>query len=130
MRVNQLANRLGVTADTVRFYTRQGFLEPKKNENNGYKEYSSRDEQYLRFILSARHLGFSVEDIARILELENSQDVLTMIDERLNDNEEIYREAIQLRERLRLLIQEWRQNNAGINPSAMLSVLIGLAPSK
>ena len=67
MRVNQLASVIGVTADTVRYYTRIGFLKPTKNPCNGYKEYSPKDRRLLRFILSARQLGFSVNDIGDIL---------------------------------------------------------------
>lgn len=37
MKVIDLAKRLGVTADTVRYYTRIGFLSPHKNPTNGYK---------------------------------------------------------------------------------------------
>jgi DNA-binding transcriptional MerR regulator len=67
MRVNELAKKLGVSADTIRYYTRAGFVAPRKDQTNGYKSYRERDEQRLRFILSARQLGFSVADVAQIL---------------------------------------------------------------
>jgi len=67
MIVSELAQFLGITADTVRFYTREGFLAPARNKVNGYKEYSNQDKSRLRFILSARNLGFTVEDIRQIL---------------------------------------------------------------
>ena len=65
MRVNQLDREIGVNGDTVRFYTRIGFLNPVKDPVNGYKEYSPKDRRFLRFILSARQLGFSVNDIGQ-----------------------------------------------------------------
>jgi DNA-binding transcriptional MerR regulator len=68
MRVNQLANETGVSVDTVRYYTRIGFLKPTKNPSNGYKEYCAKEKRRMRFILSARQLGFSVSDIAEILD--------------------------------------------------------------
>ena len=67
MRVIQLAKELGVSADTVRYYTRIGFLAPQKHQVNGYKEYNQENLQRLRFILSARQLEFSVNDISQII---------------------------------------------------------------
>jgi len=57
MRVNELAKKLGISADSIRYYTRAGFVVPGKDQTNGYKIYRERDEQRLRFILSARRLG-------------------------------------------------------------------------
>lgn len=67
MKVIEVARLLGVTADTVRFYTRIKILNPTKSKANGYREYSDKDVNRLRFVLSARQLGFSVEDIQEIL---------------------------------------------------------------
>ena len=62
MKVSEIARYLGVTADTVRFYTRINVLNPQKSQVNGYREYSEADVHRLRFVLSARQLGFSVDD--------------------------------------------------------------------
>ncbi|WP_434952687.1 MerR family transcriptional regulator [Shewanella sp. HL-SH4] len=63
MKVNQLANELSITADTVRFYTRIGLLNPNKSPVNGYKIYNGEDKSRMQFILSARKLDFSVDEI-------------------------------------------------------------------
>lgn len=68
MQASHLAKRVGVTAETVRFYTRQGLLSPQRNPANGYHDYSRRDEQQLNFILKARTLGFSLKEIMQILQ--------------------------------------------------------------
>ena len=67
MTVSELARRAGVTADTVRHYTRSGLLVPVRDENNGYNCYSSGDLARLLFIRKARLLGFSVGDVRDIL---------------------------------------------------------------
>ena len=59
MYVKQLAKLMGVTADTVRHYTRIGLLHPIRSEENGYQEYTKQDQQRLKFIISSRQLGFS-----------------------------------------------------------------------
>lgn len=67
MTVSELARRAGVTADTVRHYTRSGLLAPIRNESNGYNCFSSGDLARLLFIRKARLLGFSLGDIRDIL---------------------------------------------------------------
>lgn len=71
MRVNELAKKVGVTPDTVRYYTRIGLLTPTKNIENGYKNYTSTDQKRLGFILKARHLGFAVSEIEEIINLSD-----------------------------------------------------------
>ena len=67
MTVSELARRAGVTADTVRHYTRSGLLVPIRDESNGYNCYSSGDLARLLFIRKARRLGFSLGDVRDIL---------------------------------------------------------------
>ena len=66
MKVSELAKSLETTPDTVRYYTRLGILKPNKSAN-GYNYYPPQQISRLKFILSARHLGFSVDDIKQIL---------------------------------------------------------------
>jgi len=112
MLVNQLAKSLGVTPDTVRFYTRIDILKPVKNRRNGYREYGEKDLRRLRFVLSARHLGFSVEDIRKILDEADKEKspcpmVRFLIEQRLRETEQRFRETQQLRDRMRQALAEW-----------------------
>jgi DNA-binding transcriptional MerR regulator len=68
MTVSELAKRAGVTADTIRHYVRTGLLTPQRDPNNGYKRFSERDLQHLLFIVEAKSLGFSLQDIELIFE--------------------------------------------------------------
>jgi len=67
MTVSELARRAGVTADTVRHYTRSGLLAPTRDKSNGYNCYSDSDLARLLFIRKARLLGFSLGDVSDIL---------------------------------------------------------------
>ncbi|WP_148253237.1 MerR family transcriptional regulator [Aidingimonas lacisalsi] len=67
MKVSDLARATGVTAETVRHYTREGLLSPRRDPGNGYQLYDQDDLQRLRFIQRARTLGFSVKEVADIL---------------------------------------------------------------
>lgn len=114
MRVAELAKQLGVTADTVRFYTRNGFLTPHKDANNGYREYRQADRRRLRFILSARQLGFSVEDIGQLLKEADGDKTpcplaRELIEQRLDEMERRYEDAALLIRRMRAAVEEWRR---------------------
>lgn len=114
MRVNQVASEIGVTGDTVRYYTRMGFLKPAKNPCNGYKEYSPKDRRLLRFILSARQLGFSVNDIGQILHtaeqgISPCPLARRLIQQRLEDNEKSFHHSAQLRQRMLNAVETWSQ---------------------
>lgn len=40
MRIGQLAEAMGLDTQTIRFYERQGLLEPPCRQNNGYRIYT------------------------------------------------------------------------------------------
>ena len=68
MKVSEIARQAGVTAETVRHYTREGLLTPERHPENGYQLFDQRDLERLRFIQRARTLGFGVAEIRDILE--------------------------------------------------------------
>lgn len=129
MRVNQLAQAVAVTPDTVRFYTRVGYLAPIKNPSNGYKEYDDNNVRRLRFILSARQLGFSVEDIGKILN-ESDQGmspcptVRQLIELRLQDHEQRFNDMLKLRQRMLAAVEQWSDKDNKLPTGKMICHLI------
>jgi DNA-binding transcriptional MerR regulator len=112
MRVNKLAKFLGVTPDTVRFYTRIKVLQPVKSKVNGYYEYSKKDVSRLEFVLSARYMGFTVNDIQEILaQADNKKSpcptVRRLIDERLDETKQKFLNMVRLRNRMELAVKDW-----------------------
>jgi DNA-binding transcriptional MerR regulator len=67
MKVGELARSAGVTAETVRYYTRVGLLAPQTDASNGYRRFGAADLGRLRFVLRAKRLGFQLDEIAEIL---------------------------------------------------------------
>lgn len=63
-----LAKESDVPLYTVRHYTRIGLLRPSRHPRNGYKVYQHSDATKLRFIKSAKALGFTLTEIAHILD--------------------------------------------------------------
>ncbi len=66
MRIGELAKRVGVSADTVRFYERSGLLPPPPRRDNDYREYGEADAEHLRLLIDLRRLDLPLEDAARI----------------------------------------------------------------
>jgi DNA-binding transcriptional MerR regulator len=66
MRIGQLAQRVGVTTDTVRFYERSGWLPSPARQSNDYRAYSDTDVEHLRLLIDLRRLEIPLNDAARI----------------------------------------------------------------
>ncbi len=66
MRIGQLARTLGVSADTLRFYERSGFLSRPIREENGYRDYGPVEIERIRLLLDLRRLDLPLEDAARL----------------------------------------------------------------
>jgi MerR family copper efflux transcriptional regulator len=66
MRIGELAEQVGVSRDTIRFYERSGWLPRPVRSENAYREYSAADAEHLRLIIDLRRLEIPLEDAARI----------------------------------------------------------------
>jgi len=69
MRIGEAAKRSGMAAKTIRFYEAAGLIKPASRLDSGYRDFSPDDVRRLRFIHRARHLGFSLEEVGRLLSL-------------------------------------------------------------
>lgn len=67
--IGEAAVRAGVSAKTIRFYEEAGIIKPAARGSNRYRGYSEADVQTLSFVRRARALGFSLRDVASLLEL-------------------------------------------------------------
>ncbi|PHR59190.1 MAG: MerR family transcriptional regulator [Robiginitomaculum sp.] len=67
--IGEIARATGTSVQTIRYYEKRGLLcEPIRNEG-GHRRYASADLQRLAFVRHARSLGFSLPQIADLLEL-------------------------------------------------------------
>ena len=70
--VGQLAARVGVTADTIRYYERSGLL-PEPNRTDGdHRRYGPADLDRMLFIRGAQRLGLRLAEIKVLLEVRDT----------------------------------------------------------
>ena len=66
MRIGEVAQLVGVSADSVRFYERSGWLPRAARRDNTYREYSPADVEHLRLLIELRRLDVPLADASRI----------------------------------------------------------------
>ena len=66
----ELAKRAGVGIQTIRFYERKGLIAVPPRTQSGYRRYPPDAVDRIRFIRRAQKLGFSLKDVAELLELK------------------------------------------------------------
>ena len=66
LRIGELARRVGVSTDAVRFYEREGLLPRPARRDNGYRVYSEADAEHLRLLVDLRSLEIPLERAAEI----------------------------------------------------------------
>ncbi len=67
MKINEVEALVNITKKNIRFYEDQGLLSPKRNSENGYRDYSEQDIKILQQIKLLRKLGVSIEEIRQML---------------------------------------------------------------
>jgi MerR family mercuric resistance operon transcriptional regulator len=70
----ELAERTGCNLETVRYYEKVGLLPEPPRTTTGYRRYDSTHERRLRFVLRARELGFSLDEIRELLRLVDERE--------------------------------------------------------
>lgn len=113
MMVNQLAERTATPPHVVRYYSRIGLLRPERDPDNGYKRFDTSDVARLRFIRRAKSLGFTLGEIAEILDHATAGEspcprVREIITARIEENRRQLEEMAALQSRMEAALERWR----------------------
>jgi DNA-binding transcriptional MerR regulator len=106
--IGKFAAGAGVGVETVRFYQRRGLLAEPERRGHGFREYSGDDQERLAFILRARQLGFTVQEIADLLGPQDGRSagsIIAAAQAKLQVVGQEVRELTLLQCRLRRLVQ-------------------------
>jgi DNA-binding transcriptional MerR regulator len=125
-----VARHTGVSTDTLRHYERKGLLRPPARTATGYRRYTADTIQRVQLIQRALVIGFSLDDLARVLRdrergLAPCKSVRDLVTERLADLDDRLRELSELRAELGELVKEWdaRIARVGGKPAHLLETL-------
>ena len=70
MKIGKLSKISGVSIDTVRYYEKRGLILSPARSQAGYRIYNPQDISRLNFIVQAKSLGFTLEEIKQLLDLQ------------------------------------------------------------
>ena len=68
MKIGQAAQLTGLTISNIRFYERKGLLEPERNDQSKYRNYSEQNIRRLKQIILYRKMNMPIEKIALMLD--------------------------------------------------------------
>jgi DNA-binding transcriptional MerR regulator len=114
--IGRLAKLSGVRPDTIRFYERSGLLPKPSRTASGYRVYDDAALSQVRFIRKAQSLGFSLDEIKRIMSLrgrgkEACRCVVSIAEATLSETETKLKEMQRFREALARHLSRWKRNS-------------------
>ncbi len=105
MFIRDLSKLTGVSTKTIRYYESVNLMPQPQRGANNYRQYSSDDVERLRFIVSARSLGFSIKDVSEFLLVRDEgiapcNEVLDKLTQKLDEVDQRIADMLVLRETL------------------------------
>ncbi len=127
MNISQAAKLTGLSAKQIRDYEKLGLLKANSRTLSGYRYYEENDLARLRFIRHSRDVGFSLQQIAQLLQLQdnphrNSREVKQLTAKHI----ETLNAQIQALQKMVAKLQRWHDNCQG-NDCPECSILAGLS---
>lgn len=111
MNIGQAARQSGLSAKMIRYYESIGLLKAAHRTESGYRLFSADDLHTLAFIKRSRDLGFSLEEVGKLLTLwqdrqRASADVKALARQHVEALNQKIREFEQLRDTLQDLVED------------------------
>lgn len=115
MKIGELAEQAGMTVPAVRFYEQAGLLPKPARTGSGYRVYGTSDLRRLQLIRHAKSLGFSLEEIERILRLREQGtcpcgEVISMLHRHLSNTDAQIQRLRRFRSELAKTLAEWKSS--------------------
>lgn len=127
--IGELAKRLSVSTDTLRYYEKHGLLMPCDRSSTGYRLYNDSNLRSLQFIISAKKCGFTLKDIQELLSIQvdknshSCHDVKTFTEDKLQQVEDKISELITIQSSLKKLVQACCGGEESAEHCSILSTL-------
>lgn len=111
--IGDLSRQTGVSIRTIRFYGQEGLLPPTDRRSSGYRVYTARDAEKLRFIQQAKRFGLTLKEIRSVMQcsrqgLQPCCDLVRrLFNQKITELEGKIVELTQTRNRLRERLRRW-----------------------
>lgn len=128
MRIGELAKSAGVNVQTVRYYERMKLLPVAHRwPDSGYRDFDEDALLRLRFIRSAKELGFTLREIRELLDLrlppgESCAEVKHLLEEKSAEIDRRMKEMSRLRRVLDKLVANCRHRRQKTNCPALWAI--------
>lgn len=93
--IGEAAQRTKLTKRAIRFYDQKGLVHPAHKDENGYRLYTDKEIEELTLIAYLKKLGFTLNDIKKILDSENSSQSLHLLIRQQQENNRLEIKALQ-----------------------------------
>ena len=77
--IGDLAKRLNITTRMIRYYDQKDLVKPDSVSENGYRMYSIQQVRQLQLIIFLKGLGFSLNDVQKILNDHHRNNLLELL---------------------------------------------------
>lgn len=67
MRIGEVAERTGLSISNIRFYEKKGLIEPDREQQSKYRDYTEADVKRLKEIILYRKMDFPIETIGLLI---------------------------------------------------------------
>lgn len=132
--IGDVSKRTGVPAPTIRYYEEVGLLPSPARSGSGYRRYSGATIEELLFIRKAQGLGFSLDEIAEILQLSRSGQapcahVLSLAHQHLAAVDERIRQLRAFRRQLATDVAKWDKQRTAVTCSGLCQFITDAEPT-
>ncbi len=110
--IGKLASKASINVETIRYYERRGLIKQPLKPKIGYRKYGRDTLQRLLFIKRAKSLGFSLDDIEKLLILSEGRctDVQSIAEQKLNHIKTKVQDLLRLEDALEQLVRQCSNN--------------------
>ena len=137
-RIAEVAHQTGVPTTTLRYYEDIGLLATAERSANGYRYYSVRDVERVRFITRAKQLHITLDELRDLVTAWDGDDCQTVqfrmagvVGERLRETQLRVSELLELADQLKLAAERLSQTptSGGCSPGCVCSTASQCAPT-
>lgn len=109
--IGELSDRLGLSNPTIRYYEKLGLIASVQRTNSGYRLYSEKEEERLRFIQKAKRFGLSLEEIKQLIAVRQKgtppcRELKKMVKAHIDELDQHLQEVWEFREELKAKYQQ------------------------